>query len=294
MPKPIFDDDEPFLDYGAIDELSAMGIGDRGYANVNPPRGGDELFGDPFERRAREIDRTPNNLRPVQIVPQQSGPWSRSNQFGTEQPFAPDANNRQTILKLPEWGFPQVWSVMLSINPPSNAAANYLILANVEAGVGGTTDTFQLDWSTGTAFSVVANALNISAFYRVSSVIPNDLRLRVLVGRETLTRSAPKRSFTGLLPPLGGTLQVSIEKYAKSLTLLPVSFTSNPYVATFLLQFRATDTSAVLGEITGAQILALGNGATVDVPGGANVLTIVNNGLGPGATSFQLIHNLGL
>jgi hypothetical protein len=294
MPRNIFDDDEPLLDYGSIDPMSAFGIGDRGYANVDPPYGANEPFGDQFERRAREISRQPSNVRPVQIVPQRHGPWSGSNQFGIEQEFAPDLNNNQTILKLPEWGFPQVWSVMLFASPPTIAVgATYKVLANVEAGVGGTVDSFRVDWGNGTTFRVVANALNISAFYFRSSLIPPGLRLRVIVGRQSLPGASSKVSFDALLPP-GNSSQFNIEKYTKSITLLPRSFTSDPYTADIVLSFSPSTTGTVIGQITGAQLLALGNGATIPIPGGATVITIANNGPPAPSLGYQLIYNLGL
>lgn len=295
MPKSIFDDEDgPSFDMISIDELAALGIGDRGFAHVSPERGGDSLFEDQFERRAREIDRRPNGLKNVSILPPKTGPWSANNQFGIEQPFAPDARNRQTILKLPEWGFPQVWSVQLGITVPTQATNVYNVMASVEIGVGGTTETVEIDWANGTSFSVVTNALNISAFYFRSSNIPSDLRLKAMVGRRTLPGSAPKRSFSALIPPLGGSSEFSIEKYTKSITLLPRAFTSTPYAIDFLVQFAASTTSAVISEISGAQILAAGNGATIDVPGGARVIRIINNGAGPGTTQYNLIYNLGL
>lgn len=293
MPKSIFDDDGFELGNRDIDELSALGIGDRGYANVEPARGGDLLFEDQFERRAREIDRKPIGTKSVILTPSKRGPWTDNAQFGIEQEFAPDANNRQTILKLPEWGFPQVWSVMLGITIPTTPTLQYNVMASVEIGVGGTTETVEIDWTNGTAFSLVTNALNISAFYFRSSNIPSGLRLKAMVGRRSIPGTAPKRSFSAVIPPLGGTSSFFIEKYTKSFTLLPRSFSVSPYTADFLVQFSTSFTSPIFAEWTGAQILALGTGATFDIPGGARVIHFVNNGL-VDPVPYQAIYNLGL
>lgn len=292
MPKQIFDNDEPLLDYDDIDELASMGIGDRGYAEINPPRGSDELFEDQFERRAREIQRTPNNLQPVLVVPQKYGPWSGNNQFGIEQPFEGVANNQQTILKLPEWEFPQVWSVMLASSRTQTVGADYSVIAVVETGVGGITDTFEVDWNTGICFSVVTNALNVVAKFEKTTLLPDDLRLRVMVGKRPLQGSAPTRTITGL-SPAGGSVRLSIPKYAASFTVLPGPSPNND-VYNALANYQTTVSPGVgfLSNVGGAQVVSLGSGGRVSLPGQANFLDVVNNtGID---IEFALVFNLGL
>lgn len=291
MPKQIFDDDQPLLDYGSIDELSTLGIGDRGYANVTPPDGGDHLFEDQFERRAAEIDRTPNGTQPVVLVEQKYGPWTANNQFGSEKPFAAVANNNESILKLPEWGFPQVWSVMLS-STTEDDDADYTVIASVEAGVGGITDTFEVDWQPGITFSVVANALNITARYEITTSLPSDLRLRAMVGREPLNGNAPTRTFRGTAAA-GARTEFVIPKYAKSVVVLPGPTPNNDiYNALTDYEMTVSPGTGLTVNVTGAQLLAFGNGNEIPIPGHSYYFGVDNN---TGVDlDFVLVFKLGL
>jgi hypothetical protein len=292
MPRQIFDDDEPLLDYGDMDELAELGMGDRGYANPYPPEGSNEIFGDQFERRAREIQRAPANVQPVIIVPQKYGPWSANNQFGIEQAFAGDANNHQSILKLPEWEFPQVWSVMLASNLTETPGADYSVVAVVTAGAGGISDNFEVDWNTGICFSVVTNALNIAAKYEVTTVLPTDLRLRVMVGQQPMNGTAPTRTVRGTCAA-GGLTVFAIPKYAKSVTILPGPPPNNDVYAAFAnYQLTTSNLGGFAVNVSGTQLLSLGNGGQIVIPGTANFFSVDNNTASD--IDFVAIFQLGL
>ena len=113
------------------------------------------------------------------------GPWTGNNNLGIRQPFAPDANNRQTILKTPEWGFPVVWTVTLGIvGFPQGDFDGFGIKAILEAGVGGCTQTIEIDWRNGTQISLVMNALNVIAeFQNLDTNETTGLELTVEVAR---------------------------------------------------------------------------------------------------------------
>src|SRR4029077_2841797 len=293
MPKQIFDNDDEFLDYGDIDEMSAMGIGDRGYTNVYPLEGSGELLRDGFERRAHELQRDPSDLQPVQLVPMKRGPWSANNQFGIEQPFSAAANNNQTILKLPEWEFPQVWSVMLGATLSELSTASYDIIASIEAGVGGITDTFEVDWQQGIAFSVVANALNITARFGRTTSIPSDVRLRAMVGRRPLVASCPTRTFRTTAIDGGNSQRITIPKYAKSLTVLPgPAPNNNVYDPLMLYSITNSISSGFRLNMTGQQILQLGDGARIPIPGGGNFIRANNGTLA--TVDMTFVFELGL
>lgn len=129
------------------------------------------LQADPFERKAAALaPRTPGApLTPVFDTWPKNGAWSKNNNLGYAIKFAPDANNRQTILKMPEWGFPKVWTIQLGISPLRIADTNDFngrnIVAIIEVGVGGSIQTYRIDWVEGAQISVVCNAINVVAEY---------------------------------------------------------------------------------------------------------------------------------
>ena len=271
MPKQIFDNDEPLLDYGAMDEISELGMGDRGFTNVDPPYDSNDLFGDQFERRAREIQRMPAGAQPVIIIPGKSGPWSGNNQLGNEQEFAPSTNNRQTILKMDEWGFPQVWTVQLGMTFSDSTNAFFRVIAVVKAGVGGTTQTFEVDWTQGMAFSAVFNALNVEAFYGETTTVPNDIRLSVQIGKRSLSSARPTRTIEVHLTGLAVSAQIRVPAFAKTFTPVRVA-NADPYAGTQLYEFAINDvgTPNLVAALTGPQLLAMGG--TLVLPNGANFL----------------------
>ncbi len=281
MPKQIFDNDEPLFDYGAIDELAAMGIGDRGYTEVNPPVGSDELFHDQFERRASEIHRNPSNLTPACIIPQKSGPWSRNPQLGSVQDFQPAANNEQTILKLDEWDAPQVWSVMLGLTF-SDTSADFSVIAKIRPGTGGFTEEFEMDWQPGVTFNVCMNAINIIASYDNVTSVPNNLRLSAMLAKRPLHGTSPQRTFRSTVAGGGGVDVIRIPKYAKRLHLIAADTAPHDlFLATTNIKFLSGSNGAGLGlgDITGDEIGPLYQN-NIPIPGGAKSIRIANAAVG--------------
>lgn len=135
----------------------------------------------------------------VYVQPARHGIWSDSNNFGAEVAFDPDQDNRQRVIKLPEWGEPVVWTVSLGIDYTEEAwpqvgpggQRGFEIVGEVTYGVGGATQTIEVDWLQGTTFSVPANAISVDAFYDFPfdpsegprTQQPRDIRLSVLLGR---------------------------------------------------------------------------------------------------------------
>lgn len=252
MPRQIFDDDEPLFDYSAVDDLSELGIGDRGYAMQYPPDDSNTIFGDQFERRAREIQRSPSNLQPVYQVEMKSGNWSGCNQLGITQDFSPDNNNQQTILKLDEWGFPRIWTVTLGINDYSLLNApnpiGFAVTAHIEFGSGGTTETVEIDWLQGTSICLPMNAVNVIAKYTTGSgegatSIPADLRLSVIVARGRTQTSQPIRT----VRPAENATFIEIPKFAKNVFMcqelsLPGLNPFTFYSSGKFIEFSATST----------------------------------------------------
>ena len=254
MPKQIFDNDEELFDYGSIDELAAMGIGDRGYTDVNPPIGSDELFQDHFERRAREKNRdggvpgTPS----VAVLDPKTGAWTGLNQLGNEVEFAPQANNQQTVLRLDEWGMPAPWTLALGLDIPDSGlpAGGFEATALIFFGAGGITQYAEIDWAQGASITLPMNALNVVARYSFgideagSATLPTNLRLRASICRYATTTGKATRTFSFNVAN-GNPLVVPIPPFAKNLSVYDMEQgAANPftfYGGAFQVRFFCTE-----------------------------------------------------
>jgi hypothetical protein len=100
------------------------------------------------------------------VVTPSQGWWSGSNNLGSETGFAPDSNNRQTVLSMPELGLPDVWTVSLYLNNGAVDFGSFDVTAAIEFGAGGSTQIIKVDWVNGTQISLPMNAINVIAEYR--------------------------------------------------------------------------------------------------------------------------------
>jgi len=295
--KKIFENQEPLLDYNKMDdELGMLGIGDRGFVNVNPPYGSDDAFDDQFERRASELQRVPSSLKPVHIIPNKSGPWSGNNQLGNVLPFQDNAQNEQTILKLDEWGYPRVWTVHLEMEFDDTVSTTFEVVAKIVAGIGGNTIDFEVDWSRGASFSFAFNALNVIAKYSNTVDLPTDLRLGVNIGHYPLPGARPTRTFTNLLTVPGGTpLRLKIPKFAKYYRALSVTLAPQiPYQAGVEFTLLGSGTSGTVKyTFDGANYFAFNPTGKVPIPGGCEELVITNNGANLFQTTVEFELALG-
>lgn len=246
----------------------------------------------------------PPGVQQVFPIPMRNNPlWSGNSELGAQADFAPDSNNRQTILKLEEWGEPRVWSVMLGIaySPALLSDTSFFDLtAEIQAGVGGVTQEFEVDWGEGTLFSCPFNALSVIAKYTVIGgtvlQVPSDLKLRASVGRnEHNNPSSPTRSITTPSIPAGTftTTPLIIPKFARRLTPLSSFGLSAPYAATtsYLWQNNPTIPSTI-GSFTGTEFAASFGANGIPIPTDARAL-IVNNAAGI-ATRVRLMFHLAL
>lgn len=188
---------------------------------LEPGYNQDEVFDDQFERRAHEIQRTPSGQNAVSIVSQKQGPWSGNNQLGIEREFAPDSNNRQTILRLDEWGFPDIWTVSLGMNEFTRTAGGFDVTAVLEFGVGGAIQTVEIDWLTGASITLPMNSLNLVAQYNlvdgeIPGDVPDDLRLRATISKMPAQNARPTRSYlfqtavdSFVIPPFAKAMHLS-------------------------------------------------------------------------------------
>lgn len=199
-------------------------LGEDADVRLEPGINQDEFFDEQFERRAHEIQRTPSANNAVNVISAKNGPWTGNNNLGIERAFSPDANNRQTVLKLPEWGFPEMWTLCLGMNDYSTAGGleGFSVTAEIEFGCGGVIQVVEIDWLQGMCISLPMNALNLVASYRTGSgegatIIPDDLRLRASVVRGRSHRAHPTRTVYFE----EGESTIEIPKFSQSVMILP-------------------------------------------------------------------------
>lgn len=215
-------------------------------------------------RAARQRSRTqPPGVPTTMILPTRESPlWSGNNELGREAAFQADANNRQMILKLGEWGEPEVWSLMLGIDFEDTATGLFGITAEIRAGNGGTIQTLEVDWLQGTTLSLVMNAVDVTAKYAASPTsVPSNLLLRATTAKGKVSGRPPVK--TVQVPALvtgGGTVQsaaVRIPPFTKSFMVLDRGVAANGtvYSANFSVLMRGNSAGSQVGEVTGDVLL---------------------------------------
>ena len=201
--------------------------------------------------------------KPVQAYTPEKGLWTGSNNFGVEAPFAPDANNRQTILKLDEYGEPTMWTVSLGVDGINAYSGGVSVTALIDFGVGGTTQRIECDWLEGACISFPANAVNVQAFWEdIQAGETDDARLRVTVSRggarQTFAQKTITRQFsgaaltqfpTGVIPVAAGgqVLGLQIPKFTRNILVLPQQGSAAELAAFYTANFRAMTTAQASG-----------------------------------------------
>lgn len=263
----------------------------------------DEFFDDQFERRASEKTRTPVASQAVSVISPKTGPWTGNNQLGIQRAFGPDENNRQTILKLDEWGFPELWTLALGLDFAANlwvpsggpSAAFFDVTAIIEFGVGGVIQTCEIDWVNGTSIVLPMNALNVIAQYNFQtpseaaepSEPPLDLRLRASLAKGQLTQTQPVRSYVLVsgtidIPPFAQKMKVLIqnpndgEAFDFYSSVNPVLFNSGTIVSGGINV--ANFMPCQLVEYLSIADNTFGRPVWIDVPTGARSVSFTNAG----------------
>lgn len=177
--------------------------------------------------------------------------WSGNNELGRQAPFAPDANNRQMILKLDEYGEPTDWTIALGMQYAETILGGFDVTAEISFGIGGTTQTIEVDWRDGTILTLPCNAATVVAVYNLQDTesppdVPDDLILRVTMARRSSGRRDATRSFSYALGTNGD--ELAIPFFAKDLLVLPIG----SYNATF---FQDTAIEFLTGTGVGAVLL---------------------------------------
>lgn len=240
-----------------------------------------------------------NTLLAVAPIIARNGWWSGNNELGYELEFSPNVQNRQTILKLSEWGPPVVWTLALGIEHETivGLAERLDIKAVIEFGSGGATQQVTIDWTEGNAISLPANAINVIAEYVNPDTPPAGTKLRATVARGSLLNPRPvlSQNFTGFPAPGFADPLPEIPKFAKSVLIIGNDAAANAKVnaATFSLQlFGTSDKLIPTGHIIGTQWATYPLG--FPIVGAARYWNVIDGGVIPPTDTFQAIFFIGL
>lgn len=266
------------------------------------------MYEDPLIPRSVRKQARTIKKQPVEIHIPETGMWSGDNHLGVVTEVLPDANLRQTILKMPEWGPPCVWTVTLGEDWTLVPNQYFEVTALVNFGVGGSTQTAEVTWLSGTSFSLVMNAINIIAQYEAEYyggpapfIPPDDLKLSVQVGRGTIPRGrAPVRLkyytiAASAFPLVNGGL-ISIPPFSRSLEVLTNQDPAvvNPYTANYQIEFWPSP-AAVSGRCGLYSMDWYGNKSLdIPIPSHARYLLVRRMLKDPNPAYLQLQFNLCL
>lgn len=214
------------------------------------------------------------------------GWWNGQGGAGLGQRFQgtiPSEGTERAILNIDKLGEPQVLTVALSRNDvrtgfPTN---NSDVFARVRYGVGGYSDTLELDWATGMQFSVPATTVRVSAVsFRLNTAVafnPRFLDLSAAVVKNPRPGALPpSRSIHFLLGPAGGgaaQVNVLIPDFARNLTvggfeaLATTIYDANTWID--FLHFNG----GILAQYSGTEFVQV---PAVVVPGEARTVTVRN------------------
>lgn len=276
---------------------------------------------DTFDRRVAEmgLDGRPAGApAPAHVICEEpkTGIWSGNSNLGIEAPFAipppGQVPTRQTILKMPEWGFPETWTISLGIEskPVFRSAFNGRnITAIIEFGVGGFTQTIVVDWKLGTQITLVTNSINVIAEFASVDVDlgEGDFKLSVQLCRGNRPSSALAPTKTLVIPavadgdvPANTVLEgimltagqttgiVDIPFFATMLHIMPAVVAAILGSPPNLLYAASTIISVTSGPgagstrdvfMTGADLLALGS--KIPIFGSCLQVQITNFAVGP-------------
>lgn len=234
-----------------------------------------------------------DDIPKVQLAYPRQGVWSGANQLGVELPFVLNTETPQTILKLDEWGFPEVWTVSLSVVLPPQGLVDgqfFDCTAEISMGSGGIVQSFDVDWVDGTVFALPMNALNIRARWNDAAaafgIIPPDgVKVSALLSRGAPARSRATVSKFFILLHLGEATSTAsaiphdlIPRFSKSLQIVPIGpadggtlYSANFEVSFFTNKITTNPIMTMNGQFLGPSI-------KVPIPAGARYYGVKING----------------
>jgi hypothetical protein len=273
---------------------------------------------DDFTLRAlrHQAKQVPGTPAVFELPLRQHPMWSGNNSLGVEVPIADVSETavfERTVLKLDEWGMPDVWTVSLSTNFVSKFGVNddeaFFLIGSFEIGCGGAVDQFEVDWRNGTTFRLPMNALSVKVRGLVGdpaggagSAIPTDLAVRVLVSKSNQSGLPPQATSFGQLSTNGAvdpsTPASAIPKYAKSFRPLGLTHAAADamFAAGNYWDFYATKGSGgtLIGSIRALDAVNyLGGVGGIPIPNPARFV-VFNNNAAPADVRFDYVFDLCL
>lgn len=242
------------------------------------------------------IQPAPHGVPQVAAVTPRTGGWSGDNQLGYELPFAPDANNRQTVLKLDEWGPPEIWTVSLGIRYKglTSDTQTFDVAAQINFGAGGATQVVEMDWLNGARIALPMNAVNVVAKYDIKPGFtpPADLYLSVMLSRGTYAGQVAQRSFWfDIEPGPSRTTPIKIPNFAKRVRLMTQN---GAFPATTILRLMGNASlTGDIASVTFANYSTLAAySAGVPIPRFAKYFCVENTDPGAGDVPAWVIFEL--
>jgi hypothetical protein len=239
----------------------------------------DPRVDDQAVQNARRDHGTPT----VQLAYPRKGIWSGQNQLGVELPFELDASRMQTIFKMDEWGFPEIWTLALSVTLPKDLVQNQIfdIVGEVSFGSGGIVQTFEVDWVVGTVFSLPMNAVNVRARWSDLATFkgvlpPEGIRVSVIISRGGIRHARATKTSSFLPLGAGGS---AVNPFTVPVTFVPIP----PFAKSVVVQPRTLAAAAGLYAADASLQLLESNFTAIPSP----VSVVPGNLLGP-TTSFKV------
>ena len=243
----------------------------------------------------------PDGVPAVYAATPKEGWWSGNNQVGIELPFAPGANNRQTILKFDMRGPPRVWTLTLGLlRGEVNVLQSFDVTAVIGFGVGGVTQEVRIDWKEGATITMPFNALNVIAEYGIEFDSPTDLFLRASIGVGSAVSAFPTKTDAVLvntdtaavaapLPTIPNFAR-DVQIVASNSTATNLFFTGGVGVAELEFYKDQTGLNRVSG-IAGDLVLNYARG--IPIPNGARYYHLVGP-FGGAGTLFNVVWSIAL
>ncbi len=171
----------------------------------------------------KELLDLPKKVPPtVHSIEPLAGPWSQSNNWGTNRKFAyPKIIQPISVISndnLP--GPPSMRTVVLSRQDEVNGSNND-VYAHITFGVGGSIQTVLVDWANGNAIQVPAGSIRVAAIpYQTTPGIPYVAAGSFVVGcamaRDSIGES--KATFTQVVT-VGANVAIPVPKFAKRVVI---------------------------------------------------------------------------
>jgi hypothetical protein len=250
-------------------------------------------------------------LGAIFVLEPKTGGWIGANELGWVTQFDGQgahfktATQQQSILKLPEWGPPVVWTMSLAIEI-SNVPTNMLVecVANILFGSGGSTQFVQVDWQNGTVLSLPMNAVSVQAQYTGTNLptqLPDTVRLSAQIARGTRGGCLPpQRTLVDGADAGGYTSFVPIPPFARQVDVTArdgaASIVDDLYLTGGDLEFwSGNNVGAVLCQLVGADRLIefAGNGG-VPIPASARFVRAHLSPLASGHVNMNFIFKIGM